>query len=80
MSADGITIKSATDINIQANQKVNIAGAQGVTVKAPTGDVALSGMNIKQVADSQFSAEGSMTTEIKSGMELSLKSAMIMIN
>ncbi|RLJ80645.1 type VI secretion system tip protein VgrG [Pedobacter alluvionis] len=80
MSASGITIKSATDINIQADQKVNIAGTQGVTVKAPTGDVAVSGLNIKQVADSQFSAEGSMTTEIKSGMELSLKSAMIMIN
>ncbi|SDG65089.1 Rhs element Vgr protein [Pedobacter terrae] len=80
MSANGITIKSATDINIQADQKVNIAGAQGVTVKAPTGDVTVSGLNIKQVADSQFSAEGSMTTEIKSGMEMSLKSAMIMIN
>ncbi|MCX2494509.1 type VI secretion system tip protein VgrG [Pedobacter sp. PF22-3] len=80
MSANGITIKSAADINIQADQKVNITGTQGVTLKAPTGDVAVSGMNIKQVADSQFSAEGSMTTEIKSGMELSLKSAMIMIN
>lgn len=80
MSSNGITIKSAADINIQADQKVNITGTQGVTLKAPTGDVAVSGMNIKQVADSQFSAEGSMTTEIKSGMELSLKSAMIMIN
>ncbi|MGN7989626.1 type VI secretion system tip protein VgrG [Pedobacter sp. 22226] len=80
MSAGGITIKSATDVNIEAAQKVNIMGNQGVTVKAPAGDVALKGLNIKQVADSQFLAEGAATAEIKSGMQLSLKSAMIMIN
>lgn len=80
MSADGITIKSATDVNIQANQKVNITGNQGIDIKAPTGDVDLSGMNISHVADNEFSAKGSMTAEIKSGAQLSLKSAMIMIN
>ncbi|WP_316828544.1 type VI secretion system tip protein VgrG [Pedobacter miscanthi] len=80
MSASGITIKSATDINIQAKQHVNISGSTGVKVNADAGDVNTSGINIKQVADSQFSAEGSMTAEVKSGMELTLKSAMVMIN
>lgn len=80
MSADGITISSPKNINIHADQKISLKGMQGITVEASAGDVEVSGINIKQVADSQFSAEGSMTAEIRSGMEMTLKSAMIMIN
>ncbi|MBB5395242.1 type VI secretion system tip protein VgrG [Mucilaginibacter sp. AK015] len=80
MSADGITIKSEKNINIQADQKVNITGSQGITLTADGGDVEISGVNIKETADSQYSAMGSETAQINSGMELTLKSAMIMIN
>lgn len=80
LSAAGITIKSPKDINIHADQKVNITGTQGVTVQATAGDVDVSAINIKQEAESMFSAEGSMTAQIKSGMEMTLQSAMIMIN
>ncbi|RYU91647.1 type VI secretion system tip protein VgrG [Mucilaginibacter terrigena] len=80
MSSSGITIKSEKDINIQADQKVNITGSQGITLKAEGGDVEISGINIKETADSQYSAMGSETAQINSGMELTLKSAMIMIN
>lgn len=80
MSADGITISSPKNININADQKISLKGIQGITVAASGGDVNVSGINIKQVADSQFSAEGSMTAEIKSGMEMTIKSAMVMIN
>ncbi|QHS56449.1 type VI secretion system tip protein VgrG [Mucilaginibacter sp. 14171R-50] len=80
MSADGITIKSEKNINIQADQKVSITGSQGITLTADGGDVEISGINIKETADSQYSAMGSETAQINSGMELTLKSAMIMIN
>ena len=80
MSASGITIKSEKDINIQSDQKVNITGSQGITLQAEGGDVEISGINIKETADSQYSAMGSETAQINSGMELTLKSAMIMIN
>lgn len=80
MSADGITIKSPKNINLQADQQINLTGKQGITGKASAGDVALSGINIKQTAESQFSAEGSMTAELKSGMQMTIKSAMVMIN
>jgi len=80
MSSDGITIKSPKTINIQGQQKVSIAGTQGVTVEASTGDVAVTGMNIKETANEQYSAEGSMTAQISSGTQLTMKSAMIMIN
>jgi len=80
MSANGISLKSPKNISIEADQMVTIAGGQGVSVKASGGDVNISGMNIKQQADMEFSASGSMTAQINSGMELTLKSAMIMIN
>lgn len=80
MSSDGITIKSPKNINIQAQQKVTLAGTQGVTVEASAGDVAVTGMNIKETANEQYSAEGSMTAQISSGTQLTMKSAMIMIN
>lgn len=80
MSADGITIKSPKDINIEADQHVNIKGTQGIKIASSGGDVEVSGINIKETADSQYSAEGSQMAKINSGMELTLKSAMIMIN
>lgn len=80
MSADGITIKSPKDVNIQADQKIKLTGTQGIIMEAPAGDVEVSGINIKQNAESMFSAEGAMTAELKSGMEMTIKSAMVMIN
>lgn len=80
MSGSGITIKSAKDINIQATQKVNITGDQGVSVQSSGGDIGISGINISETAQSQYSAAGNSTAQINGGMELALKSAMIMIN
>jgi hypothetical protein len=80
MSGSGITIKSPGDINIQADKKVNISGMQGINIQSSGGDVATSGINVSETAESQYSAEGSMTAKINSGMELTLQSAMIMIN
>lgn len=80
LSADGITIKSPGDINIQADKKINLKGTLGITVQASGGDVTTTGINIKETADSQYSAEGGETAQIQSGMEMMLKSAMIMIN
>jgi len=80
MSSSGITIKSPKDINIQADQKVSISGAQGVSIQSSGGDVTVSGMNISQTAQSQYSAAGNMIAKINGGTELTLQSAMIMIN
>ncbi len=80
LSSDGIALKSPKNISLTADGQVSISGTQGVTVKASGGDVSVSGMNIKEKADMQYSAEGSQMAQINSGMELTLKSAMIMIN
>ncbi len=80
MSQSGIDIKSPKDINISADQKVNIKGVQGIQVQSSAGDVEISGVNIKETANVQYSADGSATAKITSGAELTIKSAMVMIN
>jgi len=80
MSADGITIKSPKDITVEADQTLTLKGKQGVKISSSGGDVEVSGVNIKETAQSQYSAEGSLMAKINSGTELTLKSAMIMIN
>lgn len=80
MSSSGITIKSPKNITLEADQNVIVKGTQGVQVAASGGDVQISGINIKETADSQYSAQGGETSQINGGMELTLKSAMIMIN
>lgn len=80
MSSSGITIKSAKNINIEATQKVSIKGNQGVTIASSGGDVATSGINIKETAQSQFTAKGNLNAEVQGGAQLVLKGAMVMIN
>nr|WP_315175909.1 type VI secretion system tip protein VgrG [uncultured Flavobacterium sp.] len=80
MSSSGITIKSAKDINIEATQNVNIKGNQGVSIASSGGDVAISGLNIKETAQSQYTAKGNLNAEVQGGAQLVLKGAMVMIN
>ncbi|HET6992361.1 MAG TPA: type VI secretion system tip protein VgrG, partial [Bacteroidia bacterium] len=80
MSSDGITMQSSKTITIDAGQNLVLKGAQGVSVQSSGGDVQTSGMNIKETAQSQYSAEGSLTAQVQGGTELTLKGAMVMIN
>lgn len=80
MSSSGIDLSSPKDINISANQNVNIKGNQGVTIQSSGGDISLKGLNIKETADMQYSAQGGQMAQISGGMELTLKGAMVMIN
>lgn len=80
MSNNGITIKSGTNINIQATQNVSITGDQGITASSSSGDVAVSGINVSETAQAQYSAAGNATAQINGGAELTMKAAMVMIN
>lgn len=80
MSDSGITIKSDKDIHIEASQNLTLSGNQGVTISSSEGDVSISGMNIKESAQVQYSAKGSASAEVQGGGELTLKGAMVMIN
>lgn len=80
MSSSGIDLSSPKDINITAQQKVNIKGTQGVTIASSGGDVATQGLNIKENASMQYNAQGGQMAQVSGGMQLTLKGAMVMIN
>lgn len=80
MSSSGIDLSSQKNINISANQNVSIKGNQGVSIQASGGDVAIKGLNIKENADMQYSAQGGQMAQVSGGMQLTLKGAMVMIN
>jgi Rhs element Vgr protein len=80
MSTDGITMTSPKNITISADQNLTLKGAQGVTVQSTAGDVQISGINIKETAQSQYSAEGSLTAQLQGGTQTTIKGAMVMIN
>ncbi len=80
MSSSGITIKSAKNISIEANQKLTLKGKQGVIIDSSPGDVTIKGTNIKQTASVKFSAKGSAQAELSGGAQTTIKGAMVMIN
>lgn len=80
MSSDGITMNSPKSITISATQNLTLKGNQGVTIQSSTGDVQISGMNVKETAQSQWSAEGSLTAQLQGGTQTTIKGAMVMIN
>ncbi len=80
MSSSGIKVKSPKDISIESDMGVSIKGKTGVTVESSGGDVSTKGLNIKETAQMEYSAEGSLTSKVQGGMGLTLKGAMVMIN
>lgn len=80
MSSSGIAIKSSKNISIEAGQKVSITGKMGVEVTSDSGDVSISGLNIKEAAKVNYEANGSAAATVKGGATLTLKGAMVMIN
>jgi uncharacterized protein involved in type VI secretion and phage assembly len=80
MSDSGITIKSDKDITVQASQNLTLKGNTGVTIESSGGDVQIKGMNIKETANMEYSAEGSMTASLKGGAQTSIKGTIVNIN
>ncbi len=80
MSSSGIKMTSPKDINIEATGSLNLKGTQGVNIEASGGDVKTTGINVKQTANAQYSAEGSASASVQGGAQLTLKGAMVMIN
>jgi Rhs element Vgr protein len=80
MSDSGITIQSAKNITVKATQNLTLKGDQGVTIESSGGDVQIKGLNIKETADMEYSAEGGATASLQGGAETTIKGAMVMIN
>lgn len=79
MSSSGITIKSPTNINIQADNTVSITGKMGVTVTSDA-DVSVSGLNIKEEAKLNYQAKATAQASVQASATLILKGGIVMIN
>lgn len=79
MNDEGITIKSAKKITIQADGDIDITSKGKITEKA-TSDFAAEGLNVSVKASSQLTAEGTTMTEVKSSGATSVKGSVVNIN
>ena len=73
-------LQSDKNITVQATQNLTLKGDQGVSIESSGGDVQIKGMNIKNSADIEFSAEGSATASLESSGQTTIKGAIVMIN
>lgn len=80
MSSSGISIKSAKNIDFEASQNINIKSGTGTNITASGGDVKISGMNVKAIADAEASVKGSATASLTGGAQVKIQGAMVMIN
>ena len=80
MSSDGISIDSGGDINLKAKGNINIKANKNIALETSMGDVSTKGKNITNKANMSFSAQGSVSSEIKSTGNTTVKGLMVMIN
>lgn len=79
LDSKGITLDSAKDITLKAQNNIVLDATAKASVKAKT-DVELEGLNIKATAKVGFTAKGNATAELSASGQTTVKGAMVMIN
>ena len=79
MSSSGITIKSASNLTIEAAQAVTIKGGTDVKLEA-TSKMSLKGLQFEATADTTAKVAGNASAEISASGTTTVKGAMVMIN
>ena len=79
MDANGITIKSASALNLEAKTNISIQAGTELVIKGKSA-VNISGANIEAKADVGFTAKGSASAELSAGGQTVVKGAIVMIN
>ncbi|MEP0984342.1 type VI secretion system tip protein VgrG [Ekhidna sp.] len=79
MSSSGITIKSASDMALEASESMTIKA--GTTISMQAGESAtIQAASVTVEAEEEAQVEGGMSTTISGGEEVSITGAMVMIN
>lgn len=79
LDSNGITLKSASDINIKATGACNIEATGAISIKSQQ-DVKTAGLNISNQAQMNFEAKGNVNAELSASVQTTVKGAMVMIN
>lgn len=80
MSSEGIAINSASDVQINAKQKIILNAKQNIEQKSSGGDITLTSLNIKAKASVKCDIDGGAMASLKSNAQMTIKSAIVMIN
>ena len=79
LSPEGIKMQSESNIKIEANGTVSISGKAGVNISSDA-DVNVSGLNIKNSAEMEFSAEAELAAKLSSSLEVTIEGVLVKIN
>ena len=79
LSASGIDLNSAKDINIKATGGITLDATTKVAITAKQ-DVALTGLNVTATANVGFTAKGNATAEVSASGQTTIKGGIVMIN
>lgn len=87
MQEDGISLKSLRKLALHSEANTQITATEGLSVSSNTniemncnGSLNLSGISVGVTAETELSLKGEMSARLLGGMELTLQSAMVMIN
>ncbi|NRB52992.1 MAG: hypothetical protein HRU41_35350 [Saprospiraceae bacterium] len=80
LSPGGIEITSASSIQINASESINMDGPFGITATADGGSISLSGMNISCTADTELNLGADAAASLSSSGELSITGTIVLIN
>lgn len=80
LSESGIVLKSTTDLTIESEGKIILAGKSGVKINSENGDIKEQATNIQHRADASFSALGSASASLDSSGTTQVKGSMVTIN
>jgi len=79
MTSSGISIESAKDIVLKANQNINATATSSISVSA-TNDLKLSGLTVSGSAQTEMKMQGTASAEFSASGQVTVKGAMVMIN
>ena len=79
LGKDGITLDSASNIEIKAKGNINITATGNLALKA-TGNATCEGLQVGFKAQTAFSAEGNASAELKSSGMLTVQGSLVKIN
>jgi Rhs element Vgr protein len=81
MSADGVEIKSASAIKLDAQSGVTITTASGdISLSAAGGKISAAGQNVQIEAEAELSASGNAAATLKATGTLTIQGALVKIN
>lgn len=80
MSAEGIAIKSATSIQITAEESITMSATESASISVEGGELSMTALSISASADTELSASADASASFSSAGELAITGTLVTIN